>query len=57
MRVANGRNYWIALVGCLSVTLLSWMGKDNLGNWQWHILSDLNVAIWLFVAWLFDDCN
>ena len=55
MRIRKDRNYLIAFFGCIAVTVLSLMGKHGAENWQWFIKSDINVAIWLFVAWLFDD--
>ena len=49
------RNYCLAFLGCLATTVLSLMGKGNWENLHWFILSDINVAIWLTVAWLFDE--
>jgi len=51
MKVA--RNYWLAFFACIACTALVSMGSD----WEsikWHIKSDINVALWLFVAWMFD---
>lgn len=49
------RNYWLALIGCIVCTVLALMGKDGMDNLKWYLLSDLNVALWLLVAWLFDN--
>lgn len=45
------RNYLIAMLGCVACTIMS----SNSGNIEFLIKSDINVAVWLFVAWLFDD--
>ena len=49
------KNYWVAFFMCLSTTVLALMVKDGLDNIKWFILSDLNVAIFLYIAWLFDN--
>ena len=51
----SARNYWLAFACCCATTLLALMGKHGTQNMYWYLMSDLNVAIWLFVAWLFDD--
>lgn len=55
MKVARNRNYWLAWCGCVCTTVLAMMGESGIENAKWYLLSDANVAIWLFVAWLFDD--
>ena len=55
MKVAKDRNYWLAFFACIAVTVMSLMGKDGVENIKWFILSDINVAIFLFIAWMFDD--
>ena len=47
-------NYILAFVLCLGTTVLGLMGENGLDNIKWFILSDINVAIYLFVAWFFD---
>lgn len=42
-------NYLIAFVLCLAFTALSALTAS--GNVYWLIVCDINVAIWLFVAW------
>ncbi len=48
------KNYAVSMLLCVSVTLLSLMGENGLDNIKWFILSDINVAIFLFIAWFFD---
>lgn len=55
MKIRANRNYLIALVACIATTLLALMGKGGIDNWKWFLLSDINVALWLWVAYLFDD--
>jgi len=40
-----------AFLLCCSMTVLSALGQNP--NWHWLATSDINVGIWLFVAWLF----
>ena len=54
MFAKHNKNYWIAMFLCLSTKVLALMGKDGMENIKWFILSDINVAIYLFVAWFFD---
>ncbi len=49
------RNYLVAFALCLSTTVLSLMGRDNWDSWYWFLQSDINVALYLFIAWLFDS--
>ena len=51
---SSNANYILAFVLCLSTTALALMGKDGLDNIKWFLLSDFNVALYLFAAWLFD---
>ncbi len=45
-------NYLLAFLLCISFTVLAALtGHTNL---RWLVVSDINVAIWLWVAWLFD---
>ena len=50
--VKRDRNYWLAFIGCLSCTALSLLDGD--ANIKFILISDLNVALWLLVAWMFD---
>jgi len=49
------RNYWMAAAFTLMGTILTGMTEQGMSTWHW--LSDVNVAIALFVAWLFDPRN
>lgn len=53
MRVKHDRNYWLAAACCFATTILALLGDSH--NVTWLLMSDVNVALWLFVAWLFDD--
>lgn len=45
-------NYLLAFLLCISLTVGSALtGSQNL---YWLVTSDVNVAIWLWVAWLLD---
>lgn len=58
MKIKRHRNYLLAWVMCMVCTILAMMQPDT--SWlkfKWYLLSDFNVSIWLFVAWLFDDTN
>jgi hypothetical protein len=57
MKIKRDRNYLIAAIGCVVCTVLSLMGKGNWDSLHWFVLSDVNVLLWLFVAWLFDDAK
>ena len=48
------RNYLLAFFFTIGLTLFSLMGKGGVENIKWFILSDINVAIALYIAWLFD---
>lgn len=48
------RNYWLAFFFTIGLTLFSLMGKYGIENIKWFILSDINVGISLFIAWMFD---
>lgn len=45
-------NYVAAFVLCLACTLLSALGKST--EVKWLLMSDINVALWLFVAYFLD---
>ena len=49
-RIKEAANYIAAFMMCLACTVLSWGNGDH----RYLIMSDINVAIWLLVAWLFD---
>jgi hypothetical protein len=56
MTVKKDRNYWLAFFGCLACTAMTLLSS----SWSWEkirylVSSDINVVLWLFVAWLFDD--
>jgi hypothetical protein len=42
-------NYLAAFILCISFTVLSALGGET--DWRWLVVSDVNVAIWLWVAW------
>lgn len=42
-------NYVAAFVLCFACTLLSALGKST--EVKWLLMSDINVALWLFVAY------
>jgi hypothetical protein len=42
-------NYFAAFLLCLSFTVLNALGGDS--HIRWLLISDVNVAIWLWVAW------
>jgi hypothetical protein len=45
-------NYLLYFFFCVSFTVFAALtGHDSL---RWLVISDINVAIWLWVAWLFD---
>lgn len=47
------KNYLLAFLLCIAFTVFAALtGNDNL---RWLVISDINVAIWLWVAWLFDS--
>jgi hypothetical protein len=54
MKVAENRNYWLAMICCLATSVMTLMVSDG-ANWEWLVKGDINVALWLFLAWLFDD--
>lgn len=53
MRIKQDSNYLLAGLCCFATSVLAILGDSH--NVKWLLVSDLNVAIWLFVAWLFDD--
>lgn len=55
MKVAKNRNYWLAFFGSLTCTALVLPSCDTVETLIRLTMTDLNVAIWLYVAWLFDD--
>jgi hypothetical protein len=55
MKVAKDRNYWLAFFGCAACTVLTLISDFSMEAFKRLILSDINVVIWLFVAWMFDD--
>ena len=55
MKVAKNRNYWLAWFGCISCTALTLGTGCNLEILNKLFMSDVNVSVWLFVAWMFDD--
>lgn len=50
----GSRHYWVSFFLCLSVSVLSLMGDGAFDRIKWLILSDINVALFLFIAWFFD---
>jgi len=53
MKVKKDRNYILAFILCISCSVLAFMGEGT--GIKFLILSDINVAIFLWVAWMFDD--
>lgn len=49
MRFVNNKNYMLALFCCLACSVLSALSGAS-DNYKFLILSDLNVATWLFIA-------
>ena len=45
-------HYLLAFLFCVSFTVLAALTGSK--NVYWLVTSDINVAIWLWVAWLFD---
>lgn len=45
-------NYIMAFALCLALTVMVSLTKNP--NWYWLLVSDANVAIWLFVAYALD---
>lgn len=45
-------NYLLAFLLCIACTVLA--ALNNNSNLQWLVMSDINVAIWLWIAWLLD---
>ena len=42
---------------CMTCTLLAVIGDTSFASLKLYIMSDVNVSMWLWVAWLFDDMN
>lgn len=49
----NNRNYWLSWFLCVGLTVMAMMGETPT-DWKWYFLSDLNVGLFLVIAWLFD---
>lgn len=45
-------NYLIAFAMCMALTVMTALTKNP--EWHWLLVSDLNVAIWLLVAYWLD---
>lgn len=45
-------NYLLAFILCIAFTVLAALNGST--NVRWLVISDINVAIWLLVAWFFD---
>lgn len=45
-------NYLLAFLLCVAFTVMAALGNNP--SVKWLLISDVNVAIWLFVAWLLD---
>jgi len=45
-------NYLIPFLMCTSGTVMTALGQNI--NWQWLAVSDINVGIFLVIAWLLD---
>lgn len=54
-KVAKYRNYWLAMVACLSCSIVTLMTNLSWESANILFMADANVCIWLFVAWMFDD--
>ena len=55
MKKITNRNYYVAYIMCIACTLMTL--SSNSADIGFLIKSDLNVALWLFVAWLFDNAR
>ena len=53
MKIKRDRNYYLSFICCITCSILALLGDSY--NIKFLILSDINVGLWLFVAWLFDD--
>lgn len=51
--MGNYANYWVAAAFCVSGTVMAALGGKM--NWNWLIVSDLNVLLFLFIAALLDN--
>ena len=49
---SSAPNYMLSFCFCLANTVLATLGGST--NWKWLIISDVNVAIWLLVAYWLD---
>lgn len=45
-------NYFIAFALCMAGTVMAALTKSP--EWHWLLVSDMNVAIWLLVAYWLD---
>jgi hypothetical protein len=45
-------NYLIAFAMCMALTVMAALTKNP--EWYWLLVSDMNVAIWLLVAYWLD---
>ena len=45
-------NYLLSFAICLALTVMAALGDK--GNVRWLLISDVNVALFLFMAWIFD---
>lgn len=45
-------NYLLSLFLCIAFTVFAALTDNH--NLRWLVISDINVAIWLWVAWFFD---
>jgi hypothetical protein len=45
-------NYLMAFAMCMALTVMAALTKNP--EWYWLLVSDMNVAIWLLVAYWFD---
>ena len=57
MKMKRNRNYWLAWIMCMVCTVLAIMAYPSLQTVKLYFMSDINVSMWLWVAWLFDDMN
>ena len=48
-------NYFVSFLICVAATVMTYLSGSQ--DWHWLLVSDLNVAIFLFVAWFLDLRN
>lgn len=57
MKIKRYRNYWLSFIMCMVCTVLTMINDPSWEKIKLYLISDVNVSMWLWVAWLFDDTN